>query len=100
MTVDALSVFQAQKAAIALPPGQRLALFNRLVGCSVAGHGLSTAILPPLLHRRPHGQKLVLELGAGVTRQQVQLQRDVIRQLERSIFARDQQRCGFAAGAS
>ena len=79
---------------------QRLALFNRRTGRRVAGNRLSTAVLPPLLHRRPHGQKLVLELGAGITRHQVQLQRDVIRQLERAIFTRDQQRGGFAAGAS
>ena len=65
-----------------------------------AGAQSAVAVVPPLLHRRPHGQKLVFKFGTGVTSHQVQLQCNGIRQFERAILTRDQQRGRFTAGAS
>ena len=56
--------------------------------------------MAPLLHGSPHGQKLVLELGASVARHQVQLQGDLVRQAERAVLTRHQQCGGFPASAS
>ena len=59
-----------------------------------------TRIMAPALHRGAHGQNLVFEPGAGIAGHQMQLERDVVRQAERAVFAGDQQGSRFTAGAS
>lgn len=56
--------------------------------------------MAPLLHGCPHGQKLVFKPGASLAGHQVQLQGNLVRQVERAVFARHQQCGGFPAGTS
>lgn len=60
----------------------------------------AAGIVAPAFHGGTHGQDLVLKLRAGPASHQVQLERDVVRQAERAVFAGNQQRRGFPAGAS